>query len=293
MRVRAVDFRRPSKFTRDQIRQFERAHEVFCRSLSTRLSAELRTEFETELVGHDQLPYSVVMMETVPRDGFVVLLGLEPHGTQIGLIMELKLAQGIITRLLGGDIAATAAEERLALTELEIAVSRCALASIADTLSGTWADLAGVRLKISSTETSPIGVEIAPASEPTLLLALACRLEGFESSMTICLPHRSVAAMLRKLDRDTSLLAEADAGAADLIHGAVSGVSVELRAEVGGVELPVSDILGLGPGSIVPLRRPAARGVVVHVDGVPVYEATPGRNGNVRAVQIRRGLFDG
>jgi flagellar motor switch protein FliM len=40
------------------------------------------------------------------------------------------------------------------------------------------------------------------------------------------------------------------------------------------------------PGDVIRLRRPAAQGIVVHVDEVPAYVARPGRNGNVRAVQI-------
>ena len=45
-RVRDVDFSRPTKFTPDQQRRFERAHESFCRGSSTRLSTELRNPLQ-------------------------------------------------------------------------------------------------------------------------------------------------------------------------------------------------------------------------------------------------------
>ena len=58
-RVREIDFRRPSKFNREQVRRLEHSHDTFCQSASSRLSAELRTELQLGVLGTDQLPYSV------------------------------------------------------------------------------------------------------------------------------------------------------------------------------------------------------------------------------------------
>ena len=74
-RIREVDFRRPSKFNREHLRRIEHSHDTFCQSASSRLSAELRTEFQVEVMGTDQLPYSVVMADEVPRQAFVTILG--------------------------------------------------------------------------------------------------------------------------------------------------------------------------------------------------------------------------
>ena len=80
-RVREVDFRRPNKFNREQVRRLEHAHDGFCQSASSRLSAELRTELQLSVVGTDQLPYSVVMGEEVSRHSFVSVLRVDNLGT--------------------------------------------------------------------------------------------------------------------------------------------------------------------------------------------------------------------
>ena len=49
-RMRAVDFTRPTKFTSDQERRLKRSLEAFCRTASTRLSAELRVPLELEVI---------------------------------------------------------------------------------------------------------------------------------------------------------------------------------------------------------------------------------------------------
>jgi flagellar motor switch protein FliM len=64
-------------------------------------------------------------------------------------------------------------------------------------------------------------------------------------------------------------------------------VNVEVRAEVAAVELRLADVLRMQPGDVIPLERAVSRGVTLCVDQVPAYTANPGRNGNMRAVQVR------
>jgi len=62
---------------------------------------------------------------------------------------------------------------------------------------------------------------------------------------------------------------------------------VDLRVEAGAIEMKASEVLGLAVGDVIRLRRPADKGMIVYAGDVPTYVATPGRNGNVRAVQVR------
>src|SRR3712207_6100337 len=90
-RVREVDFRRPNKFSREQVRRLEHAHDGCCQSASSRMSAELRTELQLGVLGTDQLPYGVVMAEEVPRHAFVSVLRIDNLGTELALIMDMPL----------------------------------------------------------------------------------------------------------------------------------------------------------------------------------------------------------
>src|SRR4051812_1153252 len=129
-RVREVDFRRPSKFTRDQVRRIETAHDAFCQSAGSRLSAELRTELALGVLGTDQLPYGVAMTEEVPHSCFVSVLRIDQLGTELALIIDMPLAQCLVQRLLGGSGTAFGSQPSANLTAVEIAVARRAVASI-------------------------------------------------------------------------------------------------------------------------------------------------------------------
>jgi flagellar motor switch protein FliM len=285
-RVREIDFRRPSKFNREQVRRIEVAHENFCQSASSRMSAELRTELQLGVLNTDQLPYSVVMAEEVPRHALVTLLKMEPLGTEVALIMDIPLALALVARLLGGSGGPSG--QPTSLTDVELTVAQRAVASVVDTLSSTWHDLAGVTLEMDGHAISPMSVQIVSPSEPTLLLNLSAMIDGLMSIVTLVIPHTSVEKIMSKLEQGHYGPALIDDESASKMHDAVGDVNLELRAEVGAIDLPLSQVLELREGDVVRLKRPASKGVVLYAGEVPAHVADPGRNGNFRAVQIRQ-----
>ena len=69
-RVKKYDFRRPDKFSKEQLRTIQMVHDTFARLLSSSLSAFLRTIVEAEVVGWISLPTmnsSVPFPTPVPR----------------------------------------------------------------------------------------------------------------------------------------------------------------------------------------------------------------------------------
>jgi len=293
-RVREVDFRRPNKFNREQVRRLEHAHDGFCQSASSRLSAELRSELQLSVDGTDQLPYSVVMGEEVSRHAFVSVLRIDTLGTELALIIDMPLAQRLVQRLLGGSPHAPGDQPATSLTAVETAVARRAVASLVESLSSTWMDLAQVSLSMAGTSTNPTQVQLVPSSEPTLILNISAAIDGVASVITLLLPHRSVEPIMHHFEQGAMYgpPTDADARNRELMRSAVGEVDVEVRAEAGAVKLPLADVLAMKPGDTIRLRRPVERGVTLCVGDVEAYEAAPGRNGNLRAVQVRSNLGD-
>ncbi len=295
-RVREVDFRRPNKFNREQVRRLEHAHDGFCQSASSRLSAELRSELQLGVLGTDQLPYSVVMGEEVARHSFVSVLRIDTLGTELALILDMPLAHALVQRLLGGSGHAIGKESpATSLTAVEAAVARRAVSSLVESLSSTWMDLAQVSLSMAGTSTNPTQVQLVPSSEPTLILNVSATLDGVVSVMTLLLPHRSVEPIQHHFENGAMFgpPSDADARNRDLMRDAVGAVDVEVRAEAGAVKIPLAEVLALKAGDTLRLRRPVERGVTLCVGDVEAYDATPGRNGNMRAAQVRDSLGQG
>src|ERR1700759_4630503 len=81
-RMRAVDFTRPTKFTSEQERRLGRTLEAFCRTASTRLSAELRVPLEMEVLTSSQLTWANAHTQ-VPASSTSAIFVVEPIGTRM------------------------------------------------------------------------------------------------------------------------------------------------------------------------------------------------------------------
>ncbi len=285
--VEVVDFRRPAKFTREHIWRLGHAHETFCRSAATRLATELRTGVELSVGEIEQVPFGAVVLESTTRS-LITTIQVQPVDTRIALLVDLRLALLFVDRLLGGSGEVATEGEPDDPTDLEVAVARKAIAGIVDTLSTTWLDLAGVTLAPGPTTTSTLAPQIVSPSEATLALNLEVRIDGLESRIVLLLPYASMLPILDRLEFRRGEGPPADAETAAALEAAVRRVEVDVRVEVGALELPLREVLALRPGDVLPLRRPAAEGVTVCIGDLPTYVAQPGRDGARKAVQIVR-----
>jgi flagellar motor switch protein FliM len=282
-RVRDIDFSRPSKFAIDQLRRLERAHEACCRTLATRFSTELLTAVEMEVLGSDQLTWSSATNQ-IPQPSVLGVVELKPLGTQVLLTAELGLMLRLVERLLGSTASKKARPREL--TEIETALVSRIFATMLEQLSVTWAELADVTMELLGIESQLVNVNLAPPSEPTLMLNMEVQLDKTSSTIALIVPHRSVESVLPKLSASQYGETVAEPGSSEAMRAGLAAVNVEIRAEVAATELTLDEVLALQPGNVLRFGVPAAKGVRLFAGKVPAHRAQPGRNGNYRAVQV-------
>ena len=287
-RVRELDFTRPVKLAPDQQRRFERAHETFCRTASTRLSAELRSPIEFEIINVDQLTWSAALAD-VPQPSIFGVLATHPLETTVLIGVERALVFRLIERLIGGGDGSdreTPIERNL--TEIETALTRRTFGALLELLSVVWQELFGLNLQLLDLESQVANVEIAPPSEPTLVVTIEVRGQKASSTISLLVPHRSIAAVDDRLSGqfDIGEAPAPDAEIGEAVRHAIGAVEIEVRAEVGAVEMTIGDVLALGEGDIVRLGTQASGGVFVCAGEVRLHRARPGRSGVRRAVEI-------
>lgn len=282
VRVRAIDFTRPTKFLQEQQRKFLRAHETACRAAATRLSAELRTPVELEVLAIDQMAWSSALSE-IPQPSVLAIVDVHPIGSRLLVTVEYDALARMVDRLLGGN--GVPPTEVRALTEIEQHLARRLFTSILEQMTPVWEELLGLRLSLLDLESKPMNVQIAPPSEPTLTLTIEEQMDASSSTLSIIIPYRSIEPVIDRLDRS---FADSLTGhsAEDELRSALLEVPVEVRAEVGAVELTLAQVLALREGSVVHLRAAADAGVTLYANDAPVQRARPGRDGGQRAVEI-------
>jgi len=282
-RLRDIDFTRPTKFTPDQERRLERAYKSFCRSASTRMSAELRSTISIELVDTVQLTWANAL-DALPVRAVSGVVDVAPIEGRMLLSVELTLVLGLLEPVLGGQSDEQPAERWL--TDVDRALARRIFQTLLDELSISFTDLAELQFRLLDLETERAPTQLAPLSEPTLAMTFDCKLGELASMMMLLIPHRAVEPVLRSAG-GTQHDAELAADAAVAVGAAMSDVVVELRAEVGSVDMSLQRVLALRPGDILRLDGTAEEGAVtLYADTVPLQRAKLGRNGRRRAVGV-------
>jgi flagellar motor switch protein FliM len=282
-RVRRIDFTRPSKFTTDQQRRLERAHENFCRSVSTRLSAELRTAISVELIDTAQLTWANALDE-VPKRSISGIVDVAPLDGRVLLTAELSLLLGLLERLLGGQGMERPAERTL--TDVDRALTKRIFQTLLDELSISFNDVAELRFGLVDLETERAPAQLAPLSEPTLAMTFEVKLGRASSTMVLAIPHRAIEPILRA-PASAAADAEITASTAAAVGDALSEVVVQLRAEVGSVDMSLERVLALRSGDVLRLDGAAEEGAVtLFADAVGLHRCKLGRNGRHRAVGV-------
>jgi flagellar motor switch protein FliM len=281
-RLRTVNFERPTKFTADQERRLSRSLESFCRTASTRLSAELRVPIELEVIASSQLTWSSAQAQ-VPAGSVAAVVDVAPIETRMLLTAELPFVLCGIESLLGAPPDQTPKERRL--TEIDWALARRLFGTMLGQLSLIWQDVAGVELSLGALEGTMENAQVAPFSEATLALTVEARIARTSTTLTLLVPYAAILPVAHAFSqRDGADDVGDDAGAA--IDAALRGVQITMRAEVADTHMSIDQVLALKPGDLVRLDRRADAGVTVFADAVPVHRARPGRSRSRRAVQI-------
>jgi flagellar motor switch protein FliM len=100
-KVKIYDFKRPDKFSKDQIRTLQMMHETFARLATTGLSAQLRALVGVHVASVDQLTYEE-FIRSIPNPTTLAVINMDPLKGSAILEMDPSISFTIIDRLFGG-----------------------------------------------------------------------------------------------------------------------------------------------------------------------------------------------
>ncbi|HWB23117.1 MAG TPA: FliM/FliN family flagellar motor switch protein [Gaiellaceae bacterium] len=301
-RIREIDFSRPTKLSPLEQTRFEQAHAAFCRSMSLRLSTELRTSIEFEVVNSAQLTWAAALRD-VPQPSILAVAASGPPKRRRGdespeaqpaqpiaetsflISVEQPLLFRMIERLIGGSNTDTPIDR--GLTEIETGLARRIFGSLLTQLSTVWQELLGVSLRLVDIESQNVSVELAAPSDPTLVLTMVAHDRAGSATVSLLVPYASIAAATKRLSGKSGENDESRQPgdeSVEAMRSAMGGVDVELRAEVGAVSLTIGEVLALSVGDVLKIGPAGHEGVFL--GDKRLNRARPGRSGSRRAVQI-------
>ncbi len=250
--VKTYDFRRPDKFSKDQLRTLQAIHENVARIAGARLTAALRSPVSIQLATCEQMIFDEYVAGLDLPTQLVLLRAGALAGPML-MEVDLRFALAGIERLLGGHGAI--ATERREPTAIEAALIAQLSGELIPPIADAWSHLTAFPLDAIETALSPVLLRVAAPSEVVAVLTFEVRFSGSTATLALTYPHASLEPMLPRLS-GTAWYAqsgsEGDNGPTRTkIEEALDRVEISLTAVLGTVDLPVEMLADLKTGDVI------------------------------------------
>ena len=195
-KIKIYDFKRPDKFSKEQIRTVSIMHETFARLTTTALSAQLRSMAHVHVASVDQLTYEE-FIRSIPTPTTLAVINMDPLKGNAILEIDPAITFSIIDRLFGGQ--GQAAKVQRDLTDIEQSVMEGIIVRILANMREAWTQVIDLRPRLGQIETNPQFAQIVPPSEMVVLVTLETKIGEEEGMMNFCIPYITIEPIISKL----------------------------------------------------------------------------------------------
>ena len=292
-KVKIYDFRRPDKFSKDQIRTLQMMHETFARLTATALSAQLRALVGVHVGSVDQLTYEE-FIRSIPNPTTLAVINMDPLRGSAVLEIDPSITFTIIDRLFGGPGEPTKIQREL--SDIELSVMEGIIVRILGNLREAWSEVLDLRPRLGTIETNPQFAQIVPPNDMVVLITLETKVGDVEGMTNLCIPYITIEPIISKLSAQYwySSIRKGDTDEnRSIIQERLDQVEIPLKCEVGEIELPLQDIVSLKVGDAVKLGNThISSDMTIKIGDRKKFKCVPGRIGNRLSVQIGETLED-
>jgi flagellar motor switch protein FliM len=287
-KIKIYDFKRPDKFSKEQLRTVSNMHETFARLTTTSLSAQLRSLVHVHVASVDQLTYEE-FIRSIPTPTTLAVVNMDPLKGNAVLEIDPTITFCMIDRLFGGRGATTGNKNR-DLTDIEQSVMEGIIVRILANMREAWTQVIDLRPRLGQIETNPQFAQIVPPSEMVVLVTLETKVGDEEGMMNFCIPYLTIEPIISKLSSQfwfSSVRKSSTTQYLGTLKEKLSSVDMDVVAEIGSINLPIRDVLSLRVGDVVRLSNiRVGDPLTLSVGNKKKFYCQPGVVGKKMAVQI-------
>jgi flagellar motor switch protein FliM len=289
-RLKVYDFRRPDKFSKDQIRTLQMMHETFARLTTTSLSAQLRTLVHVHVVSVDQLTYEE-FTRSIPSPTTLGIINMDPLKGSSVVELDPSITFAIIDRLFGGK--GEALKSNRELTDIELSVIEGIIVRLLGNLRESWANVIDLRPRLGNIETNPQFAQIVPPNSMVVLTTFDTKVGDVEGMMNFCIPYITIEPIISKLSAQywySSIRKGVTTENLNLIKEQISDIRIEVVVKLSETELSFREIQAIQQGDVILLNDSTKADVDIIIGGGVKFKGKPGVVSKRRAVQVKEVL---
>nr|QGT50286.1 flagellar motor switch protein FliM [uncultured Helicobacter sp.] len=284
--VTLYDFKRPNRVSKEQLRAFKSIHDKMARSLSSQVSAVMRSIVEIQLHSVDQMTYGEFLM-SLPSPTSFNIFSMKPLEGAAILEINPSIAFPMIDRLLGGK--GDPYENSREFSDIELNLLDTLLRQIMQNLKEAWSSVTEIFPSVDAKESSPNVVQIVAQNEIVIMVVMEIIIGHSSGMMSICYPVISLESVLSRLASRDLMLSDTSSKKSrnKELQALIAGTNVIVSGYLGGATLTLKEMLDLQVGNIVRLDRVADDTILVSIDGREKYVASVGLQRYRKTLQIK------
>ncbi|MFD1990912.1 flagellar motor switch protein FliM [Paenibacillus nicotianae] len=292
-KVRAYDFKRAVRFSKDHIRSLTRIHENFARYLTTYFSAQLRTFVQISVVQVEQLPYDE-FIRSIPKMTILNIFEAEPLEGRMVMEVHPNIAYAMLDRLLGG--VGNAPSKINALTEIETTIIERVFSRTFDSLQEAWKTVIDLSPRMEALETNPQFMQIVSPNETIALISLSTKIGDTTGMINLCIPHVVIEPIMTKLSAHHWFVSQKKEPAPEEVEALqhrVNRATLPVIAELGESNLSIQEFIGLSIGDVISLNKPVHDALSIKIGNKVKFIGSPGTVKDRVAIQIDEIVSEG
>lgn len=285
-RVRPHDFRRPSKFAKDQLKTLSIIHENYARLLNNFLSGYLRSPVQIEVLTVEPLTF-YEFNNSISNPAVLAIVDFSPLPGSIIFDISPNIAYTIIDRILGGK--GTTLERMRGFTEVELVLLERIVSKFVAIVKEPWENIMEVKPRLEKIETNVQFAQLISPNEVIALITLSTKIGDTEGMINLCVPHMVVEPVVNKLSTRfwfSMIEKEVSEVQKEVINSSIQKTYVPVKAILGRTMITLSDFLEIRDGDVLMLDTSVNSEIELHVGDIHKFYAKPGVRKNKISVKV-------
>lgn len=288
-KVRAYDFRRPIKLSKEYINTLYMIFENFSKLAGNLMSTQVRTNVNIKIGSVEQISFDEFIRSTPNPTLMGVFRSTPLAGTQV-LEMNPHFCDQVIELMCGGyennyDKRMTSKEK---FTDIELSILEELVLSILKSYEAAWSEIIELDTVIDLIETNPQMIQTLSPNEPVILTSFIVEIFNEKNFINLCIPYISIENIVDKLsiknwfDFEKEFVEENK----EIIAERIMSSDVNLEVSLGKSSITINDFLQLEKGDILQLDMKTNAPLKMYVEDKLHYLVKPGVFNDRLAVQV-------
>ena len=278
------DFSSQDRIVRGRMPTLEMVNERFARHMRISLFNMMRRTAEVSINGIQMIKFGEYIHTLFVPTSLNMVRFRPLKGTAL-ITMEARLVFILVDNFFGGDGRYHAKIEGREFTPTERRIIQMLLKLIFEDYKEAWSPVMDVSFEYLDSEVNPSMANIVSPTEVVVISSFHIELDGGGGDFHIALPYSMLAPIRELLDAGVqSDKEDTDMRWSKALRDEIMDVPVAINTKFIEVDIPLSQLMELQAGDIIPIEMPEH--ITVLIEDLPTFRAKLGRSRDNIALKI-------